>query len=126
MAVASQISTDFTNIVQTYGVPVKIQMNTGSYVDSDYDESQVYAASGTLQTGSGMVFPLGKDEIPMLEQGRLSQTDKVLYIGSEFAIDSFADLLVNGGSYVIAPAGMKTYQIEGTTIYNKVFIRGKI
>jgi hypothetical protein len=126
MAIANQISTDFLSVVQTYGVPVKIQMNVGSFVDSDYDESLVYSASGSLQTGSGFLVSLGKAEIPYLEQGRLDQTDQILFIGSEFQINSMSDIVANGGSYMIAPAGIIPRTIEGLTIFNKVYIRGKI
>lgn len=91
-----------------------------------YDDELLQIVTGSVLT-SGLVFPLrskqGSSEALLLEQGKLKTTDKVLYIGSA-QFDSSGLLIGLGNSfYSIIPDGIQTYEVNGSVIYNKLFLR---
>lgn len=90
-----------------------------------YDDDTTQAVSGTSTT-SGVVFPVtasrGSTESLLLEQGKLTTNDKMLYVGSA---NLSGNLLIdiNNTKYGIIPNGIETWEVSGSVVLNKIFIR---
>lgn len=109
------------------------QINIISYGISgaDYDDQVNQSLTGSIII-SGLVFPVeskqGSQEALLLNQGKLLTKDKVLYTGS---FSTSGNLLFEIGSktndfYTIIPDGIQTYGVNGSVVFNKVFLRHTI
>lgn len=105
---------------------VSFAINTGSY-----DDETVSSLTGS-NIISGLFFPVtsqqGSSEALLLEQGKLLTKDKVLYTGS---VNTSGNLLIEVGSktgdwYTIIPDGIQTWEVNGSIIFNKMFLRHTI
>jgi hypothetical protein len=98
-----------------------------SYVSgTDYDDVLTTTITGS-QFVSGVILPirgkLGSQEAVLLEQGKVTFQDKVLYTGS-FTLATSGVQFKNGSNfYGLINDGHIQYDVAGTTIYNKFFLR---
>jgi hypothetical protein len=108
----------------------KINYTTNITGSSSYDDEITQTMIGSYWT-SGTVFPIrgkqGSEESMLIEQGKLSTQDKVLYISGGATLNS-SGLLIGVGSpnftnYSLVPLGDFYYDTNAITIYKKLFIR---
>ncbi len=137
MGTANTLSLGFNNIISKAGKPVRIRYFSevaGSVWD---DEVTLTEVTGSEVWTSGVVMPLsakyGSEDVILVEQGKLSNQDQRLYVngsldftglGSNFKVK----IGLNGSpiqtdNYTIIPQGGIPYEVEGTQIYKKVYIR---
>lgn len=113
------------NRILANGVPSIIKIISFTNIDNDYDDSKIQTQTGSILT-SGLLFPAtssSASDYPLLvQQGKILEKDKILYIGS---VNISGNLLfnINNDIYAIIPDGIKSYSTNGTTIYNKIFLR---
>jgi len=115
---AQIIPNGFNTIANVY----KVSFTAGSY-----DDEQVVTINGSFLS-SGLLFPIrgkqGSQEAMLMEQGKLLTQDKVIYLNSTTNFNGSAYLFNIGGSiYSVVPDGITNWQITGSTIYNKVYLR---
>ena len=125
------------NEVFKYGQQVRIKYYTGSLALSSYDDdvalTLVSGPTGTIWT-SGIIQPISNArsergaELPLLlEQGKIIETDHILYLPGSRNL-SGQTIKIGVGSPVqyentIVPAGIWYWNINGSVIYQKVYIR---
>lgn len=100
-------------------------INSGSY-----DDEVAYTDSGSEYV-SGLVFPIknkmGSAEALLLEQGKLTTKDKALFIGGSHAFSG--NVIFGLGSpspsefYTLIPDGVHTYNVNGSIVYSKIWMR---
>ena len=109
----------------------QINVNTFAINTGSYDDEAVSTLSGSFVT-SGLVFPImsqqGSSEALLLEQGKILTKDKVLYTGS---FSTSGNLVIEVGSktadwYTIIPDGIQSWEVNGSIIFNKMFLRHTI
>ena len=101
--------------------------------DDVYDE-----ATETIQTGtdlwiSGIVFPVhgkeGSNESVLMSQGKLVDSDKVLYTNGSIDFTGSANMVdiqlgsPTGNLYTTIPEGGIMYETEASPVYKKQYIR---
>jgi hypothetical protein len=96
---------------------------------SDYDDvlTQTLVGSSVI---SGLIFPMrgksGSTESMLLEQGKLLTTDKILYIKGDSDVDASGTIVKLHSPveyYNIIPNGVTTYEVNGSPVYKKLFLR---
>lgn len=126
----ARLRTDFDKLVDTNGQPVRVRYYTTSYSGTQYDQEYI-TASGNDVWIQAMHFPLnintGGADREYLEQGKILINDRKLYVAGSIEISSTTKIMFGSPtvSSVFAPIenGWMDYQISGTVIYNKMFIR---
>ncbi len=128
MTIKNILDNGMDKIMKAGGLSTSISIISYTYTDSDYDEPTAQTLTGS-NVVSGLIFPMkslqGSEEALLLQQGNLLTTDKILYTGS---FNSSGNLLIdfNNDIYSIIPNGIHTYDVNGQTVYNKIFIRKSI
>lgn len=98
--------------------------------DESYDDETVQNMVGSYWI-SGTIFSVrgkqGSEEAMLIEQGKLSTQDKVLYISGGATLNS-SGLLIGVGSpgfvnYSLVPLGDFYYDTNAVTVYKKLYIR---
>jgi hypothetical protein len=128
---ASGIRTTFDEMVLN-GTIIRFKYFNCSYSGADYDDAVVYSQSGNDVWTSGLFYPIkakrGSYEAFLLEQGRLTYKDKVLYIRG--TIDTSGTWQVGIGSpspateeYAMIEDGVVAYPVKNEIVYKKIFIR---
>lgn len=125
MGIKTILDNGISKIMNVAGNEVNVNLITYVFNDSDYDEPTHKSINGSVAL-SGLVFPVkskeGSTEAMLMEQGKITYSDKVLYTGSvNISGNQFID--INGINYTIIPDGVMTYSVGGETVYNKFFIR---
>lgn len=115
----------------TYGHPIRVKYYLISGGSASYDDDITLTQSGTDLWDSGITQPIhsarGTFTALLLEQGKLLDTDQVLYIKGSTSL-SGAKVVIGIGSpcvyeSTLIPDGVVQWNINGSAIYNKVFIR---
>ena len=100
-------------------------------IDSnDYDDVITQTLTGSYLT-SGLIFPVrgkqGSEEAILMEQGKLQTQDKVLFLTGSVQLNSSGLLIGIGTSptdyYTIISNGITTYEINGSPVYKKIYLR---
>jgi len=121
----SGLEVSFRQFINSQGVPLKIDLQSRTYANADYDDA-AFAASGTQQAGSCIVLPLspGGDDAQFLAQGIITLADKKVFIPSGVQIESQAFAVFQAGSYSVVH--YDTYQLEGNTVYTRAYMRSRL
>lgn len=94
--------------------------------DDEYDDEVQEVITGSVSF-SGLLFPLNtassSSDILLLEQGKLKTTDKILYCGSIGVDESKNKFLIGSQYYAIVPNGVQHYEVAGSTVYSKIYVR---
>jgi len=132
MTLTSSLAAGFANALSLKGIPIRIQYFTQT-TGSVYDDSGTLVKSGNDVWTSGAIFPLktteGSDDSVLLEQGKLQNKDKKLYVnGSTVFSDLNKTVKIQLGSptgdiYSTIPLGAKVQSIGNDDIYKKQYIR---
>ena len=139
MTVTNTLGAGFSDALDKAGELIRIRyfsQEPGSVWD---DEVTLTMITGSELWISGIVLPLNtagtktSEDVVLLEQGKLRNQDQKLYvngsldftgIGSNFTVR----IGMNGSpipteNYTMIPLGGIPYEVEGTQIYKKIFIR---
>jgi len=117
--------------IELAGTPLRIRYFTQT-VGSVWDDEVSLAQSGTDFWTSGVVFPVrgreGSNESVLLQQGKLIDSDKKLFIGGSITFTSgsqMTDVQIGspGQLYTTIPDGGIMYETEATPVYKVQFLR---
>ena len=112
-------------IMKTGGLDTTINIISYTFTNSDYDDVVTQTATGS-NVVSGLVFPIkalpGSNEALLMEQGKLLTKDKIVYTGSVNVSGNVLVELKSGDFYTIVGDGIQSWEINGSTIYQKFFI----
>ena len=139
MGITNTLSAGFTNVVGKAGKPVRVRyfsetVGSPNYYDDDFVLKE---ETGSEVWTSGVVLPLsnryGSEDVILVEQGKLTNQDQRLYVNGSLDFSGIGSNLkvkigMNGSptqtdNYTIIPQGGIPYEVEGTPIYKKVYIR---
>ena len=137
MGIQTDLSTEFENMVDQVGKPIRIRYfsaEPGSVWD---DEVTLIEVTGSELWISGVVLPLnkvqGSEDVNLLEQGKLRNQDQKLYVNGSLDFTGIGSNLkvkigMNGSptqtdNYTMLSLGGTPYKAQGVQIYKKVFIR---
>jgi len=95
---------------------------------SDYDDALTKTITGSVSF-SGLVFPVhskqGSNEALLLEQGKLTTQDSILYCGSIQLNTSGNTFQIGSKYFSMIENGIIQYTVAGTQIYNKIYLRNQ-
>jgi len=128
----SILGSKFAQAAREYGIKYLVQNNTVSYVAGSYDDIATTTASGTNQGGSCYFMPVstryGGEERQFIEMGLLKSQDMKAYFPSGLEINELADVVIDGGSWKVAPipnGAISIYPNNANVVYTKVYLRSK-
>lgn len=126
MGVKDILNTGLNNIMGIGGLSSTINIISCTNDNTDYDDEVQQTQTGSSVV-SGLVFPVkatqGSENALLMQQGRLLTEDKVLITGSVSVSGNVIIELKSGEYYTIIPDGIQSWEINGSTIYQKCFIR---
>lgn len=100
-------------------------------VDEDGYDDDIVVGGSTISYVSGLIFPIsnkmGSDEQILLQQGKITNQDKKIYITGDTAINA-SGLIVGIGSpsteyYKVINEGVIMFELNGSPVYKKLFLR---
>ena len=116
---------DFDSVLNENGVPVAITNYTISYSGTDYD--QEYRSGTTTINTVGIVQPLNQStsstDFQFVQQGKAGYKDSKVYLAGSISVQNNSRLSAAGSSFEILEGGIIPWDVSGTTIYKKCFIR---
>ena len=129
--IQNSLTNGLNRVIGIAGRPIKL-IYYNETIGSVWDDEVSLSESGTAFI-SGLVFPMdsrkGSVDSVLLEQGRLIDGDKRLYVnGSVLITGSETQLRIQlgsnvGESYAPIPLGGIAPEVQGIQIYKKVYIR---
>ena len=132
MVSATSLQNDIQQTIQEIGNQIRVRYysmtDTGSYYDDSY---ALFNTSGTDVWTSGAQQPLNSAtnsfEARLIEQGKLTSNDSVLYVLGNVST-SGAAIKIGMGSpvtreYSLIDNGVKSWSIGGTIVYKKLYMR---
>jgi len=131
MPVQDQLAVGFDKVIRRAGGQIRVQYFT-STIGSVWDDDTTWAQSGGDLWTSGIILPIshqrGTSESILLEQGKLIEDDKRLFIhGSLVLTGSEMTTTIAVGSPIIERYTILDSDIQvsvfDTPIYRKVFLR---
>lgn len=132
MGIADRFSSGFSTLMEKAGKPITIKyfsQVTGSVWD---DESTLTEITGSQLATSGIVMAIsnrfGSEDVNLIEQGKLRTQDQKLYINGSLDFTGVGSnlsvkIVMGTDSYTLVPLGGIPYEVEGTQIYKKTYIR---
>ena len=126
--------TDFVDAfseVLEYSQPVRFRYFNASYgAGSYYDDDITLTQSGNDVWASGLVLPIdqsrGSSDAVLLEQGELLTDDTKLYVKGTCECSGTYKIGLGSppvSEYSVLNAGNITWDVNDTSIFNKVYIR---
>jgi len=124
----------FNEIINRAGAQLRIRYFTPT-IGSVWDDEFTLAQSGNDLWTSGVIMPLNNrrrsEESVLLEQGKLIDSDKKLYVNGSLTFTSgnvLVDVMLGSATenkqiYTTIPLGGITPEVEDTKIYKKQFLR---
>ena len=98
--------------------------------NADWDDAQALTESGTAVWVSGMYFPVkntqGSTDAVLLEQGKITQADKTLFILGTTETTSIMKIGVGSPithEHSIIPNGIYQYPMAEHAVYKKLYVR---
>ena len=125
---------DFNSLINAYGVLVKFTYFNVTFAGagSGYDDDVSLAKSGVDVWTSGMIFPLtaGAGNISydglLMQQGKVLMNDSKLFVPGVVNTSGIFKVQVgspSGRVFSTIDTGETAYQVEGTLIYKKLYVR---
>jgi len=130
MSTSNSLQQGFNSIITKAGTQVRLKYYSQGY-DDVYDDSVTLVQSGADLWTSGIVLAIssgkGQDNL-LLEQGKLTNSDKKLFLNGSLLLTGNkmqVKFMIGspGYEYSILPDGTSTHEVEGQTIYTKVYLR---
>jgi len=126
MSIWTDLESDFRDFVNENGMKILIQNYKQTFHAGSYDES-AWSASGTVVGGSCFFMPVslraGGDEAQLIQQGKLTSSDRKAYIPSGLEINERADIVVDAGSFDLLSFHYEPN--ETNIVYKKLFLRSQ-
>lgn len=119
------------NLIMQNGIQSTVSIISFAFTDSDYDDVTTQTLTGSTVT-SGLLYPFrgakGSEEALLLEQGKLLQQDKILFLPGSPQINFSGNILIDvgGSKFTMVPAGLQSWQLSGSDIYHKIYLRHTI
>lgn len=108
------------------GLSTTIDIYNYTFDSNSYDDNITKILTGSITT-SGLIFPIkgkqGSEEALLMEQGKITTQDKILYTGSLNLTGSGNLVEIDGNNYTIIPDGVKSWDLGNDNIYNKIYLR---
>ena len=116
-----------TSFKQIYYYGDLVRLKYFSYeAGSVYDDEFSLVQSGSNIWASGLLMPIGASESAYVEQGKLRNDDRVLYLGGDVNVSGIFKIGIGSpvrDEYALTGDGIKNYTLNGSVIYRKMFIR---
>ena len=132
MTIKDTLSKGLSSIISKAGTQLRVRYFNQTY-DDVYDDSVILTQSGADVWTSGLVLSLsnkfGSADSLLMEQGKLNNSDKKIFVnGSLLMTGSELQVKIqigspSGNNYSIIPDGCIIQEVEGQSIYKKVFLR---
>ena len=128
MPTPTELREDFNTVIDENGTPITVRYwSTGSifYTATDYDDEALNTGSSTVISGAGIIMPVGPGDTQYIHQGKLLADDMKLFVAGSLTLISNARITVGntGSVYEVVPDMLQRWDVSGTTIYQKAFIR---
>lgn len=129
MSVTNVLQNGLNSIIQKAGQQVRVRTFLKT-VGSVWDDDVSLTAQADTWT-SGVIMPvrgLTSSESMLMQQGKISNEDKILFMSGTNILGSTNIIKVGLGSptteeYTIVPDGMTTWGVYNTDIFSKLYIR---
>ena len=129
MTINTTLQNGLDRIFSLAGISTSVNIISFTFTDSEYDDEVTQTTTGS-NVVSGIVFPVksqqGSSEAMLLQEGKLLLKDKVLYTGSVNVSGNVLVELKTGDFYTVIPDGIQTWEVNGSTVYQKFFLRHTI
>jgi len=130
--VSDEFASGFSYVLEKAGTSVKIGYFDNT-IGSVYDNDQNLTQSGTDLWVSGVVMPMnnreGSEDSVLLEQGKLQNKDKRLYVNGSISMSNLNQTIKvqigspTGEIYSTIPIGAYTPEVSGEQIYKRQYLR---
>ena len=122
MTVQSEAAKNFAAFLLARGEGIKIQNQTASFDDSDYDVA-TYAASGNLLSVTGLAISLGRDDLAYLPDGISQEAHRKMYLPSGTEINEGAEIVFQAGSCVERAETRHDRKLEGLDLWKVLIVK---
>ena len=126
MNIKSLLDKGMNQIMKAGGVDTTVNLISYTNIESSYDDDVQQLVTGS-NVVSGLVFPVkatqGSESALLMQQGKLLTEDKLLLIGSCNISGNIIIELKTDEFYSIIPDGVQSWEINGSVVYQKFFIR---
>src|SRR3990167_8297379 len=125
MLTVSELIAGFDEVILDKGYTITLKyFPTITHSGAGYDEEFIASASGITISGGAMVLPISNNEKGYVDMGKLEWKDKTFYVTGSLITGSGAFTINYAGSiYMPLTEGIFPYEVSGTTIYKKIFMR---
>ena len=128
---SAEVGSDFNKVVTVCGQKVRFRYFTrASGSGNTYDDDITLTQSGSDLWLSGVIQPIlgpkGNDEAALWEQGRIIFGDNKLYVHGNVSTSGLWRVGIgspNLQEFGITEAGQNAWNIGGTTVYKKLYVR---
>ena len=130
MGVNDKLVSALNRTIELAGTQIRIRYYNPIF-DDVYDEETELTELSSIWI-SGVVLPVnsreGSDDSVLLQQGKLIDSDKKIYVNGSIAFTGSTHLVdiqlgISGALYTTIPDGGIMYEAEGIPVYKKQFIR---
>ncbi|KKL81184.1 hypothetical protein LCGC14_1997280 [marine sediment metagenome] len=125
MGVLNNLQKGFNNTIKLAGRPITIRHLVG-VTGSVWDDEVAWVVSGADVSTSGVIMNLQGQDSLLVEQGKLMNDDKRLYISGGINLtgsDWQAKIIIGDEAYSLASPGVTAPEVQGTRVYKRAFIR---
>lgn len=128
MTFAGELSIDVQSTIDTYGQQIRFRYFTTTLNSGSYDSEAVFT-SGTNSWVNGLVQPIGKSEIDLVQQGLLKTNDLKVYVGASVSVSGTWRVGIGGSptptnEYTLTEENLvESPMINGSRCYTKMFVR---
>jgi len=110
------------------GMNTTVKFINYTFASGDYDDVSSNISIAGSQIVSGLIFPIrgqkGSQEAMLLEEGKLKTMDKAIYFDNSLVLNGSSYLAYIGSDvFSIIPDGVFRYELNGSTVYQKLFLR---
>lgn len=125
MPTPTELRSDFVEVVNENGTDCTITSYGTITFGTGYDDEQLISASGATISGGIILLPIGESDRQYVEQGLADWNDSKAYLAGSIATRENMVLTIgNSGSlYEVLRNGIMRYDVSGTTIYQRLFLR---
>ena len=126
MPTPTELRTTFNEVIDENSTPIRITYyNTQTFTAASYDDEQLVNASGVSVSGGCILQPIGASDKQYIDQGLADWNDSKMFLAGSIDTKTNMQVLVgnNGSLYYVLPNGITRYDVSGTTIYQRVFVR---
>lgn len=125
MVTSTELRSDFNDVIDENSTPVRIVYYDTQTFTTGYDDEQLVSASGTAVSGGCIIQPIGPSDRQYVERGLVDWNDSKIFLAG--SIDTRQNMVLTigntGSLYEVLNNGLWRYDVSGTTIYQRLYIR---